>query len=108
MTASRICLGNMIHITHHAFTRYRERVNPKLSNAEIVRLIDTPRIRRAVEFGASIVRLGCGARLVIEEFNVVTVLPRENYTQHILRQGLGRYGRSPRSPYARNAKHDRA
>lgn len=76
----------MIHVTRHAFTRYRERVNPKLSNAEIVKLIDTPRINRAVEFGASFIRLGSGQRLVIVGRSVVTVLPAHIYLATLTRE----------------------
>lgn len=85
----------MIHITHHACDRYRERVG-LLSDEAIADRLDTPAIQAAVAFGAGMVRLGCGARLVIKNGCVVTVLPRDHFARQIMRRGLGRYGKSMR------------
>jgi hypothetical protein len=66
-----------LHVSRHAAERYLERVNPRLTMAEAIDALSSPAIRRAAEFGAAYVRLGTGQRVVLDGFNVVTVLPTE-------------------------------
>ena len=61
------------HLTGHAIERYRERVEP-IPDEAIRAKLSTPGIRAAIRFGVRIIRLGCGAQLVIEQGKVVTVL----------------------------------
>lgn len=63
----------MPHLTGHAIERYRERVE-FISDEAIREKLSTPGIRAAIAFGVRIIRLGCGAQLVIEDRKVVTVL----------------------------------
>lgn len=85
----------MVTVSAHAISRYRERVSPVDYDAALAAL-STRAIEAAADFGAHIVRLAGGQRVVIEEQTVVTVLPAENYRKQIARNGLGRYGRSRR------------
>lgn len=68
----------MIQVTTHAADRYIERVDPSLSyeRAREALLAFAPIVRRAAEFGCSTVRIGCGAKLVLEGETIVTVLPK--------------------------------
>jgi hypothetical protein len=69
----------MIHVTAHAARRYVERVDPKLTLAEATARIHASdaALEIAADFGAHVVRLGCGAKLILEGFTVVTVYPRK-------------------------------
>lgn len=83
----------MIHITAHAVSRYRERVEP-VGYDEAYAALTSPAVRAAFDFGARYVRLAGGQRIVIENGRVVTVLPADNYRKQVQRKGLGRYGKS--------------
>ena len=64
-----------VHVTEHAIDRYCERVENAPRDVVRARILAASRgITCAVAFGASVVILGCGARLVIEGASVVTVL----------------------------------
>lgn len=69
--------GN-IFVSRHAVDRYIERVDgsltPEEADAEIRR--HAPAIIRSADFGCRVLRLGNGAKLVLEERKVVTVLSR--------------------------------
>lgn len=69
----------MIHVTHHAADRWVERVSPQLSRDQAAAEIrdHTPAIVKAAEFGCTIVRLGNGARLILEGRKVITVYGRD-------------------------------
>jgi len=66
-------------ITVHASERYVQRVNPALtvSQARSAIAAHTPAIECAIKFGAHVVRIGTGQKLVIEGDTVVTVAPRD-------------------------------
>lgn len=68
-----------IIVTQHASARYVERVNPRLTQAEAETAIlaSVRAIECAVGFHARIIRLGCGAKLVIERGRVLTMLPAD-------------------------------
>lgn len=67
-----------IFVSRHAVDRYIERVDGSLTweeaDAEIRR--HAPAIIRAADFGCRLLRLGNGAKLVLDERKVVTVLSR--------------------------------
>ena len=71
----------MIHITAHAVSRWIERVNPQASQEDATAAIHShdEAIRKAADFGANTLRLGCGARLILDHLTVITVLPRRGY-----------------------------
>lgn len=60
-------------VTRHAIDRYRERVEP-VTPAEAEAVMRTQAVQAAIAFGAKAVRLGNGARLVLEGETIVTVL----------------------------------
>lgn len=62
-----------IHVSSHAISRYRERVEP-VSYDEAIKALSSPAIEAAVRFGAGYVRLGTGQRVVIKLGAVITVL----------------------------------
>jgi hypothetical protein len=66
-------------VTMHAAERYCERVNPALtvSQARSAIAAHTRAIECAIAFGAHVVRIGTGQKLVIEGDTVVTVAPRD-------------------------------
>lgn len=63
-------------VTAHACSRYVERINPRLSLDEARAAIEASNkaIETAIGFGAHVVKLGCGGRLVLDGSRVVTVL----------------------------------
>lgn len=65
-----------ITITAHAVDRFIQRIDPAATpaqaRAEI--LSHEPAIVKAAEFGCRCVKLGCGARLLLRGYDVVTVL----------------------------------
>lgn len=61
------------HITRHAIDRYRERVE-FVSDEAIRERLSTPSIRAAIRFGVRVIRLGSGAKLVVTDGKIVTVL----------------------------------
>lgn len=65
----------MIHVTHHAAERYVEPVAPEMTREQATAAIreHAPAIVKASDFGCTVVRLGNGARLVLEGRNVITV-----------------------------------
>ena len=66
-------------VTMHAAERYCERVNPALtvSQARSAIAAHASAIECAIAFGAHVVRIGTGQKLVIEGDAVVTVAPRD-------------------------------
>jgi hypothetical protein len=70
--------GAAVIITQHARERWIERVDPKASPEDAMLAIraSSHAVEAAISFGARIVRLGCGAKLVIHGGAVVTVLSR--------------------------------
>lgn len=74
----------MIHVTNHAANRWIERVDPRLTldQARDEIRTHTRAIVAASDFGAHTVKLACGARLIVEHRNVVTVLSREQGSWH--------------------------
>jgi hypothetical protein len=69
--------GKALRVTRHAAERYLERVNPRLTLAEAIDVLQAPLIQRAAAFGAAYVRLGTGQRIALDGHVVVTVLPTE-------------------------------
>ncbi len=65
------------HITNHAIVRYQQRVE-NLPADLVEKALDTPAIRKAINFGAPYVRLGTGQRVVIQKGIIVTVLPKQH------------------------------
>lgn len=73
----------MMHITAHAIQRYKERV-ALVDDAHVIAALSGPTFDIAVQFGASIVKLGTGHRAVIRDDSVITVLPKAtSYHGHI-------------------------
>jgi hypothetical protein len=67
--------GKALHVSGHAIERALERIDPRMSWEQAKALLSAPAIARAAAFGAPYVRLGTGQRVVLDGFNVVTVLP---------------------------------
>lgn len=65
----------MVRVSGHAVSRYRKRVEP-LMHDEIVRLLDTPAVRLAIQIGATGVKLPSGHRAVIKNGTIVTIHPK--------------------------------
>lgn len=65
---------NGIHVSAHAVSRYRERVEPVSADEARARL-STPFIEIAASFGATEVILGTGHHAVLQGHTVVTVRP---------------------------------
>lgn len=78
----------MIHVYQHAVRRYQERVCAcSYEDAKAAILTARRGIEAAASIGCQVVRLACGARLVLEGENVVTVygvdqLPRQLRNNH--------------------------
>lgn len=67
----------MITVTHHACERFVERVAACSIDDARARILGSSRaIEAAAAFGCAIVKLGGGARLVLEGLTVVTVYER--------------------------------
>ncbi len=68
-----------IIVTSHALHRWCERIEPNATLAQAADAIHrhSPAIRIALEFGARVVRLGNGAKLVLHDGVVATVYRRE-------------------------------
>ena len=69
----------MVEISSHAIVRAMERLPGVRTEGEAIAALDTPAVRRAVEFGAKYVRLGTGQRIVLENGTVTTVLPCDTH-----------------------------
>lgn len=63
-------------ITDHACQRYAERVAP-VTKAEARLALSCRGITAAIEFGAHIVKLGTGHRVILRGETVVTVIPAD-------------------------------
>lgn len=70
-------------ITAHAVSRYRERVEPVDFDTACARL-STDRIRTAITFGARMIRLGGGQRLIIKDGAIVTVTSADRVSRNWL------------------------
>lgn len=66
---------NGVHVTSHAISRYRERVEA-LPEAEVRRRLSSPTIIKAAEIGCPSVKLPGGQRVIIEDNTIITVRPR--------------------------------
>lgn len=65
------------YVTPHAVDRYIERVDPVSRDVAMERILGSAHaIDVAVAFGARVVRLGNGAKLIIDKRKVITVIPR--------------------------------
>ncbi len=75
-----------IFITRHAIARYIERIDPCATEAEADAAIrsHSAAIIVAADFGCRTVRLGSGAKLVLDDRNVVTVLGRHQIARDAL------------------------
>lgn len=80
-----------LHITAHALKRCQERV-ANVTEDEARVILSSAVVRKAIDFGAHVVRLGTGQRVIIEGGSVITVLPADNYRSQVRRVGRGRYG----------------
>jgi hypothetical protein len=68
----------MIYIHPHAVTRFQERVAPvSYDDARAEILSHAKAIECAASFGCQIIKLGNGARLIIDGENVITVYARK-------------------------------
>ena len=65
----------MTHVTSHAISRYRERVEP-LTYDEVFARLSTQRIRQMIDFGAREIILGSGHHAVVVDGVIVTVRPK--------------------------------
>jgi hypothetical protein len=68
-----------LHVTGHAISRYRERVDPGADFDRAHAALTSAAVVRAADFGAPFVKLGTGQRIVIVEHRVVTVLPADTH-----------------------------
>jgi hypothetical protein len=78
-------------VTHHACQRYVERVDPRVTLGEAADIIAGAEraIEAATRFGAHVVRMGTGAKLVLHDGKVVTVLARRQISsRHMLPVGV--------------------
>jgi len=66
-----------LFVTPHAIQRYRERVE-NVSPLEVDRRLNELAFIRAAFFGAPFVKLGGGQRVVIKDWQVITVLPSDH------------------------------
>ncbi|RSV15649.1 hypothetical protein CA235_07285 [Sphingomonas sp. ABOLF] len=66
------------HITTHAAVRWCERIDNRATLIQAVSAIrqHMPAIERALAFGAPVVRLSNGAKLLLRDGAVITVYPR--------------------------------
>lgn len=66
-----------VQVSLHAIARWQERVAAcSVEEARAAILASARVIERAVEFGASTIRLGNGARLIVDNGLVITVLAK--------------------------------
>lgn len=70
-----------IAVTRHAAIRYRQRIDPSvtLDEAHAALLAYSRAVQAAARIGCRVVRLGCGARLILAGTTIVTVFPRDRY-----------------------------
>lgn len=69
-----------VHVTRHATERWSERVcasHPR--EAEQMILAHSTAIQKAAAFGAHVVKLGTGHRLVLDGTTVITVYPASRF-----------------------------
>jgi hypothetical protein len=71
------------HTTEHAIERYIERVCP-CTQDEARAALSTDRIRAAIAFGARMIKLGGGQRLIIRDGAIVTITPAEKQSRNWL------------------------
>lgn len=69
----------MIHVTGHAIMRYQERISPRSTEDEVRARLSGKVFQMAALFGAGVVKLGSGHRVVIRNNTVVTVLPAKRF-----------------------------
>jgi hypothetical protein len=66
-----------MRVTRHAVERYQERVEAVTKAQARARIRSSATaVHQAAAFGATVVRMGDGAKLILEGTTVVTVLPR--------------------------------
>lgn len=69
--------SSAVHVTHHAAERFVERVQPcTIDEAKAIILRSSKAIHAAASIGCEVVKLACGARLVLDGLRVLTVYPR--------------------------------
>lgn len=67
----------MMRVTRHAVERYQERIEPVTKAEARARIrASVVAVHQAAAFGATVVRMGDGTKLILEGTCVVTVLPR--------------------------------
>jgi hypothetical protein len=64
-------------VTLHAIERYQQRVE-NVPAIEVHRRLNAPALRKAAEFGARFVRLSGGQRIVMKDWRIITILPRDH------------------------------
>lgn len=72
-----------MRVTDHAVLRFRERVIG-CTEQEAVAAMSTARIRAAIAFGAKMIRLGGGQRLIIRDHAIITVTPATRQSRNWL------------------------
>lgn len=75
-------------ITDHACQRYAERVRP-CTQDEARTAMSSAFIQTAIAFGARIIRLGGGQRLIIRNKVIVTVVPADRSRAQLDRMSRG-------------------
>ena len=66
----------MIHITHHAITRYLERVDPRATDEQIRAALTSAAVQLAAQQNCQCsVKLPGGQRIVVKDGAVITVKP---------------------------------
>lgn len=85
-----------VHVTRHAILRFQERVTP-CSDEQARVSMDSAAIRLAADIGAPIVKLGTGQRIVIRDYTVVTVLPKDCNKRRLGHETVGGNTNSPSS-----------
>ena len=63
-----------VTVTRHAIDRYQERV-ANVAEDRAIAALTCPAVQVADTFGASVVRLGTGQRILLRNHAVITVLP---------------------------------
>lgn len=75
-----------MHVTPLAIDRFLERIDGSLTRAEAEAkmLTASVAVERAAAFGCRVVKMGCGAKLILKGTTVVTVLERHRISADML------------------------
>lgn len=68
-------MTDTVHVSAHAISRYRLRVDPGADYQTARKALTSPAILTAIRFGASIVKLPGKQRVIVKNRSIVTVLP---------------------------------